>query len=71
MENTNNLSDQPTFDLNNQSLPLFSISPYNFVGGYKLGEDPCTVQFNFTKKPKWIHRKFMKLCLGFKWIDNK
>ena len=23
------------------------------------------------KKPKWVHKQFMRILLGFHWIDNK
>jgi hypothetical protein len=43
----------------------------NYVGGYKIGNGVSTLQFNFLTKPNWFHRKMMKLCLGWKWVDNK
>lgn len=42
-----------------------------YVGGYRMGDPPFTVQFNFTKKPNWFHRKMMNLCLGWEWVDAK
>lgn len=51
---------------------VFEIKNTTYVGGYRLGPDELnSVQFNFTKKPKWFHRQFMRILLGFHWIDNK
>jgi hypothetical protein len=41
----------------------------NYVGSYSIG-GKTGLQIHFTKKPKWLHRKMMKLCLGWEWIDN-
>jgi hypothetical protein len=40
-----------------------------YVGCYALGGD-VGLKIYFGKKPKWLHRKMMKLCLGWEWIDN-
>jgi hypothetical protein len=40
-----------------------------YVGGYQLGGS-TGLRINFTQKPKWFHRKMMKLCLGWEWINN-
>jgi hypothetical protein len=42
---------------------------YNYVGCYRLGGEKGLSIF-FENKPKWLHRKMMKLCLGLEWIDN-
>ncbi len=42
---------------------------YNYVGRYRLGGENGLNIF-FENKPKWLHRKMMKLCLGLEWIDN-
>lgn len=39
------------------------------VGGYQLGGQ-YGLRIMFQKKPNWLHRKMMKLCLGIEWIDN-
>jgi hypothetical protein len=51
--------------------PTFSttFSIPNYVGSYSIG-GKTGLQIHFTKKPKWLHRKMMKLCLGWEWIDN-
>jgi hypothetical protein len=41
----------------------------DYVGCYSIGGD-FGLKFCFGKKPKWLHRKMMKLCLGWEWIDN-
>jgi hypothetical protein len=39
-----------------------------FIGAYCLnGQMGFCV--NYEKKPKWFHRKMMKICLGFEWVD--
>jgi hypothetical protein len=40
-----------------------------FPGHYQLGGSEG-VQIYLVKKPKWLHRKMMKLCFGLKWINN-
>jgi hypothetical protein len=40
-----------------------------YVGGYQLG-GAFGLRLMFLKKPIWLHRKMMKLCLGIEWIDN-
>jgi len=41
-----------------------------YVGGYQIG-GPMGLQINMQKKPKWIHRTMMRLCLGWEWVDVK
>jgi hypothetical protein len=36
------------------------------VGGYKLGNTTLTM----TNRPKWIHRKMMKIVFGVDWVDE-
>lgn len=47
-----------------------TISQPKYVGGYRVG-GVIGLQVNFITKPNWFHRKMMKLCLGWEWIDNK
>jgi hypothetical protein len=47
-----------------------NISQPNYIGSYKIGGD-YGLQIHFVTKPNWFHRKMMKLCLGWEWIDNK
>jgi hypothetical protein len=52
------------------TLCLQSFVPTSeYVGCYALGGD-IGLKIYFGKKPKWLHRKMMKLCLGWEWIDN-
>ena len=39
-----------------------------YVGGYRIG-GALGLQINFRSKPNWFHRKMMKLCLGWEWVD--
>lgn len=39
------------------------------VGGYRIG-GPMGLQIMFEKKPIWLHRKMMKWCLGWEWVDS-
>jgi hypothetical protein len=41
----------------------------NYVGGYQLGGE-FGLRINLQKKPNWLHRTMMKLCLGWEWIDT-
>jgi hypothetical protein len=41
-----------------------------YAGYYKIGGN-IGMQIFLGKKPKWIHRKFTKLLLGWEWKDNK
>jgi hypothetical protein len=53
-----------TFKFNKEFLSL-----PDYVGCYCIGGD-VGLKFYFRKKPKWLHRKMMKMCLGWEWIDN-
>ena len=50
------------------NLHTFKIPPKP-VGGYRFGDSPNYIQFNITKKPNWFHRKMMRLCFGWEWVD--
>lgn len=41
-----------------------------FVGYYQLG-GIYGLRIAFENKPCWFHRKMMKLCLGWVWVDGK
>ena len=41
------------------------------VGGYRLGDEKAAATLHLTKRPKWLHRKMMKLCFGVEWVDDK
>jgi hypothetical protein len=50
----------------------FLVSPSKQIRGYRIGNQPTGyVQFNLTHKPKWIHRQFMRILLGWYWYDSK
>ena len=40
-----------------------------YAGCYQLGGS-MGLQIYLAKKPKWLHRKMMKLCLGVEWINK-
>jgi hypothetical protein len=47
-------------------------TPPTYVGGYRIGKELTgSIQFNLTYKPNFIHRFFMKICLGWYWFDQK
>jgi hypothetical protein len=56
--------------LGNENYLSYTITPPSYIGGYRLGGNNG-LQINLTTKPNWFHRKMMKLCLGWEWIDNK
>lgn len=39
------------------------------AGAYRLGSDGSYFQVNLQKKPIWLHRVMMRLCLGWEWVD--
>lgn len=45
------------------------ITPPKYVGAYRVGGNHG-FSIAFTKKPIWIHRTMMKLCLGWEWKDG-
>jgi hypothetical protein len=51
---------EETFTLNT------SFTQTNYTGCYSVGG----LSIYLEKRPKWLHRKMMKLCLGWEWIDN-
>ena len=64
------MSEEPTFMLTHDKGPCtFSIIKY--AGCYRIGDDGVGACFYLEKKPRWFHRKMMKLCLGWEWRDNK
>ncbi len=49
------------------------VSP-STVGGYNIAGNADiknSIVFNLTKKPNWFNRFFVKLFLGWIWIDKK
>ena len=49
-------------------LNTTSLKTVQYVGGYRLGE-PLGLTINLQYKPNFIHRFFMKKCLGWEWIN--
>jgi len=47
----------------------FNIKTPEYVGCYSIGGD-VGLKIYFASKPKWLHRKMMKLFLGWEWINN-
>jgi hypothetical protein len=60
--------EEKTIELKSFGTTTLQFTTY--VGGYRLG-GVNGLQINFTTKPNWFHRKMMKLCLDWEWIDNK
>ena len=50
----------------NSLIGIFNI---NYAGFYRIGGD-AGLSIYLDKKPKWLHRKLMAICLGWEWIDN-
>jgi len=69
LESTNN----EMHEVVNSEKPFVSSESFkipNTVGRYHIGG---TKKFSIymDKKPNWLHRKCMKLFLGWTWEDNK
>ena len=48
-----------------------AISPPKPVGGYRIGNNKLNyIQFNLNYKPKWLHRQFIRIFLGWYWFDE-
>lgn len=63
-ENTNELPYSGSLYASSPTITLPS-----YIGGYRLGGEQG-LQINLTTKPNWFHRKMMKLCLGWEWVDK-
>ena len=55
--------------INNEFVRAFLWSPEP-KGYYVLGTAPGAFQIALYYKPHFIHRFFVKVCLGFVWRDN-
>ena len=53
-----------------KNIMNYKLKKVEYVGGYRLGDHNLSTIFYMTYKPKWIHRKMIKLFFGFKWIDK-
>lgn len=40
-----------------------------FVGYFEFGKGVSVLKLFFAHKPYFIHRFFMKILLGFKWVN--
>lgn len=57
-------------DFEKSNISVLSPEISKCVGGYRFGnQSTCYVQLNLTYRPNWIHRTFMKVCLGMYWYD--
>ena len=59
--------------LENSEKPFVSGESFkipNTIGRYYIGGSK-KFSIYFDKKPNWLHRKCMKLFLGWTWEDNK
>ncbi len=45
--------------------------PPVYAGYYRIGDLVGAMQVMLPTKPKWLHRKFTQLLLGWEWIDIK
>jgi hypothetical protein len=63
------LSETGTFDAK-LDLRLTNVAPI-YAGWYRIGGKEGCIEFSLATKPKFIHRKFCELFLGWKWIDNE
>lgn len=60
--------------MENQETTNFNSFKFNgnptYAGCYRLGGS-IGLSIHLGKKPLWIHRKLMAICLGWEWVDNK
>jgi len=57
--------------MKNKKADSYIITPLTFAGCYRIGDSTSSMNFSLKNKPKWIHRKFCNLILGWRWIDSK
>jgi hypothetical protein len=48
----------------------YSLYLDKYAGCYRIGPPTGYTSFSLDKKPNWFHRMFMKLLLGWEWVDN-
>lgn len=53
----------------NEVFTIDKLYSTKYLGYYQLGGSEG-VQIYLVKKPKWLHRKMMKICFGLEWINN-
>jgi len=73
-EITENVFSEEDKDLhhvvNSEKPYVHGVKMYKSVGKYSIG-GPKKFNIYFDEKPNWLHRKCMKLFLGWTWEDNK
>jgi hypothetical protein len=47
-----------------------AVKAVEYVGGYRLGNHNLAMTLCMAYKPKWIHRKMMKIFFGVQWVDT-
>jgi len=61
-----------TEDKERLKLNISAIQWFNTLKGYYvLGREPYHMVLALDYKPSWIHRFFMRYCLGFVWKDKE
>lgn len=58
-------TEDTNLTISDEEARKFRLHFPTLVGVYKLD----TISFGLTYKPSWFHRKMMKLCLGWEWVD--
>jgi hypothetical protein len=61
-------SEKAKAEVNSKSMD-FVIKQTIKVGGYRLGTENGSATLHLPVKPKWIHRKMMKIFFGVDWVD--
>jgi len=60
--------------MENQETTNFDSFKFNgnltYAGYYRIG-GVTGLSISLGKKPIWLHRKLMLICLGCEWIDNQ
>lgn len=47
---------------------IYAFDQVKFIGGYQVG-GPTGLRVNFRTKPSRWHRFWMRVCLGWTWVD--
>jgi hypothetical protein len=62
------LYEEPKQETTDLKLGI-NFSPIIYAGYYKIGGD-IGIKIYLSKKPKWFHRNFTKLLLGWEWVSD-
>ena len=65
-----NEKDCKTDFINKEVIFDFVNKKPTYAGCYRIGGG-AGLSIYLDKKPLWIHRKLMAICLGWEWIDNQ